>query len=105
MGVGHTFSYFDYQKERPDSEISNAESIPAPLQEEANLHDSCRWANIRCITGDLFLRTTTDPSGTLLRIMRLHLSLFFLVAIATSVFADNATPVADRLRAQHTLFE
>jgi uncharacterized protein (DUF885 family) len=105
MGVGHTFSYFDYQKERPDSEISNAESIPAPLQEEANLHDSCRWANIRCITGDLFLRTTTDPSGTLLRIMRLHLSLFFLVAIATSVFAQNATPVADRLAAQNTLFE
>jgi uncharacterized protein (DUF885 family) len=37
--------------------------------------------------------------------MRLHLSLFFLVAIAASVFAQNVTPVADRLTAQNALFE
>src|SRR5467141_1551458 len=37
--------------------------------------------------------------------MRLHQSLFFLVAIASSVFAQNVKPVADRLAAQNTLFE
>src|SRR5271157_2554364 len=37
--------------------------------------------------------------------MRLHHSLFFLVAVAGSVFAQNLKPVADRLAAQNTLFE
>jgi uncharacterized protein (DUF885 family) len=37
--------------------------------------------------------------------MRLHQSLFFLVAMATSVFAQNLKPVAERLAAQNALFE
>jgi uncharacterized protein (DUF885 family) len=37
--------------------------------------------------------------------MRLPHSLFFVVAIAGCVFAQNAKPVADRLAAQNTLFE
>jgi uncharacterized protein (DUF885 family) len=37
--------------------------------------------------------------------MRLHQSLFFLIAIAGSVFAQNLQPVADRLAAQNALFE
>ncbi len=37
--------------------------------------------------------------------MRLHQSLFFLVAVASSVFAQNLKPVADRLAAQNALFE
>jgi len=37
--------------------------------------------------------------------MRLHQSLFFLVAIASSVFAQNLKPVADRVAAQNALFE
>src|ERR1700758_2363429 len=37
--------------------------------------------------------------------MRLHQSLFFLIAVAGSVFAQNLNPVADRLAAQNTLFE
>ena len=39
--------------------------------------------------------------------MRLHLrpSLFFLVAVAGCLFAQNAKPVADRLAAQNALFE
>src|SRR6266576_1811234 len=37
--------------------------------------------------------------------MRLHQSLFFLVAVASSVFAQNLRPVADRLAAQNALFE
>jgi len=37
--------------------------------------------------------------------MRLHHSLFFLVAIAGCVFAQNVQPVADRLAAQDALFE
>jgi uncharacterized protein (DUF885 family) len=37
--------------------------------------------------------------------MRLHQSLFFLAAIAGSVFAQNLKPVADRLAAQNALFE
>jgi len=39
--------------------------------------------------------------------MRLHLhpSLFFLVAVAGSLFAQNLKPVADRLAAQNALFE
>jgi uncharacterized protein (DUF885 family) len=37
--------------------------------------------------------------------MRLHHSLFFVVAIAGCVFAQNLKPVADRLAAQNALFE
>jgi hypothetical protein len=37
--------------------------------------------------------------------MRLHQTLFSLVAIAGSVFAQNLKPVADRLAAQNALFE
>ena len=37
--------------------------------------------------------------------MRLHHSLFFLVAVAGCVFAQNPKPVADRLAAQNALFE
>jgi uncharacterized protein (DUF885 family) len=39
--------------------------------------------------------------------MRLHLhhSLFFLIAVAGSLFAQNLKPVADRLAAQNALFE
>ena len=37
--------------------------------------------------------------------MRLQQSLFLLVAIAGSVFAQNVKPVADRLAAQNALFE
>ena len=37
--------------------------------------------------------------------MRLHQSLFFLVAVASSVFAQNLKPVADRLAAQNAVFE
>ena len=37
--------------------------------------------------------------------MRLHLSLFFVAAIAASVFAQNPKPVADRLAAQNAIFE
>ena len=44
-------------------------------------------------------------SGTLNTPMRLHQSLFFLVAIASSVFAQNLKPVADRVAAQNALFE
>ena len=37
--------------------------------------------------------------------MRLHQSLFLLVAVASSVFAQDLKPVADRLAAQNALFE
>ncbi len=37
--------------------------------------------------------------------MRLHHSLFFLAAVAGSIFAQNVKPVADRLAAQNALFE
>jgi uncharacterized protein (DUF885 family) len=37
--------------------------------------------------------------------MRLHHSLFFLLAVAGCVFAQNLKPVADRLAAQNALFE
>ncbi len=37
--------------------------------------------------------------------MRLHRGLFFLVAIAGSLFAQTLNPVAERLAAQNTLFE
>ncbi len=37
--------------------------------------------------------------------MRLYQSLFFLVAIVGSAFAQNSKPVADRLAAQNALFE
>src|ERR1700719_1562446 len=37
--------------------------------------------------------------------MRLHQSLFFLIAMASSVFAQNLKPAADRLAAQNALFE
>src|ERR1022692_572672 len=37
--------------------------------------------------------------------MRLYHSLFLLLAIASSVFAQNLKPVADRLAAQNALFE
>ena len=37
--------------------------------------------------------------------MRLHQSLFFVVALAGSVFAQNLKPLADRLAAQNALFE
>ncbi len=37
--------------------------------------------------------------------MRLHHSLFFVVAVAGCVFAQNPKPVADRLAAQNALFE
>src|SRR5260370_1876353 len=45
------------------------------------------------------------PSGTLLTSMRLCQSLFFLVAIAGCVFAQDVQPVAGRLAAQNALFE
>lgn len=38
-------------------------------------------------------------------IMRLHQSLFLLVAVACSLFAQDLKPVADRLAAQNNLFE
>ena len=37
--------------------------------------------------------------------MRLHKTLFFLLALGISVFAHNLKPVADRLAAQNALFE
>jgi uncharacterized protein (DUF885 family) len=37
--------------------------------------------------------------------MRLHQSLFFIVAVVTSVFAQNLKQVADRLAAQNAIFE
>jgi uncharacterized protein (DUF885 family) len=37
--------------------------------------------------------------------MRLHQSLFFLIALVGSAFAQNLKPVADRLAAQNALFE
>src|SRR5437879_10104536 len=37
--------------------------------------------------------------------MRLHQSLFFLVAIVSSGFAQNLKPVADRLAVQNAVFE
>ena len=37
--------------------------------------------------------------------MRLYQSVFFLAAIAVSVFAQNLKPAADRLTAQNALFE
>src|ERR1019366_9363595 len=37
--------------------------------------------------------------------MRLHLSLFFVAAIAASVFAQNPKPVAERVAAQNAIFE
>ena len=37
--------------------------------------------------------------------MRLHHSLFFLVAIAGSVFGQNVKPVSERINAQNALFE
>jgi uncharacterized protein (DUF885 family) len=37
--------------------------------------------------------------------MRLHESLFFLVAVASSVFAQDLKPIADRLATQNALFE
>src|SRR5271157_5527956 len=37
--------------------------------------------------------------------MRLHHSLFFLAAVAGSIFAQNVKPVADRLADQNALFE
>ncbi len=44
-------------------------------------------------------------SGTLYTLMRLYQSLFFLVAVVGSAFAQNSKPVADRLAAQNVLFE
>jgi uncharacterized protein (DUF885 family) len=44
-------------------------------------------------------------SDTLLKPMRLHQSLFFLLVMAGSIFAQNLKPVADRLAAQNALFE
>jgi uncharacterized protein (DUF885 family) len=37
--------------------------------------------------------------------MRLHQSLFFIVAVVSSVFGQNLKPVADRLAAQNAVFE
>jgi uncharacterized protein (DUF885 family) len=37
--------------------------------------------------------------------MRLHRSLFFIVAVVSSVFAQNLKPIADRLAAQNSVFE
>jgi len=37
--------------------------------------------------------------------MRVHLSLFFLFALASSIFAQNSKPVPDRVAAQNALFE
>src|SRR6202049_413722 len=37
--------------------------------------------------------------------MRLHQSLFFLVAVFSSAFAENLKPLADRLAAQNAVFE
>jgi uncharacterized protein (DUF885 family) len=51
------------------------------------------------------VRATTCPSGTLHNTMRLHQSLFFLVTVAGSVFAQNLKPPTDGLSAQDTLFE
>src|ERR1035437_2595434 len=57
-----------------------------------------------------------EPAGLLVRAttlslwypaytMRLHHSVFFVVAIAGCVFAQNVKPLADRLAAQNALFE
>jgi uncharacterized protein (DUF885 family) len=50
-------------------------------------------------------RAITFPSGTLHTSMRLHHSLFFLVAVFSSAFAENLKPIADRLAAQNAVFE
>src|SRR5579871_5974073 len=44
-------------------------------------------------------------SDTLLRPMRLHTSLFLLLAITVAAFSQNPKPVADHLTAQNALFE
>ena len=51
------------------------------------------------------VRATAFPSGTLHNTMRLYQSLFFLVTVAGSVFAQNPKPLADGLSAQNALFE
>src|ERR1700682_5878495 len=58
-----------------------------------------------CNPESLPLRAITFPSGTLHTSMRLHHSLLFIVAVVSSVFAQNLKPVADRLAAQNALFE
>src|SRR5258708_16199879 len=61
----------------------------------------------RCVARHeaLPFRETAFPSATLHTSMRHHPSLFFIVAVVSSVFAQNPKPVADRLAAQNTLFE
>src|SRR5258706_14907506 len=51
------------------------------------------------------VRATAFGSATLRTSMRHHPSLFFIVAVVSSVFAQNPKPVADRLAAQNALFE
>jgi uncharacterized protein (DUF885 family) len=58
-----------------------------------------------CSPENLPLRATAFPSGTLHISMRLHHSLFFIIAAVSSAFAQNLRPVADRLAAQNALFE
>src|SRR5258707_8800693 len=51
------------------------------------------------------VRAPAFLSATLHTSMRHHPSLFFIVAVVSSVFAQNPKPVADRLAAQNALFE
>src|SRR5258706_12862329 len=51
------------------------------------------------------VRATAFSSATLHTSMRHHPSLFFIVAVVSSVFAQNPKPVADRLAAQNALFD
>src|SRR5258708_13465867 len=51
------------------------------------------------------VRATAFLSATLHTSMRHHPSLFFIVAVVSSVFAQNPKPVPARLPAQNTLFE
>src|SRR6266567_8800164 len=57
-----------------------------------------------CVAGQ-FIFYTRVSSGTLYTLMRLYQSLFFLVVVVGSAFAQNSKPAADRLAAQNVLFE
>ncbi|HWW13676.1 MAG TPA: DUF885 domain-containing protein [Candidatus Dormibacteraeota bacterium] len=54
---------------------------------------------------DLFPRATSFPFDTLHSTMHFHRSMFLLVAVAGSLFAQNLKPVADRVADQNSLFE
>src|SRR5260221_13753643 len=51
------------------------------------------------------VRATAFGSPTLHTSMRHRPRLFFILAVVSSVFAQNPKPVADRLAAQNALFE